>query len=105
VRAETVEFDSRASLQVKPRTHTTALLRDRAMISIPPVQEGSAIVQASVAKGQDKDGRRMKSVAVNFDSVLSAEAGAVLSRVSADASFELPLTTERGRRAGGCPDA
>ena len=96
VRVETVELDSSGARQIKPRGRTTALLRDRADDIEAAVQEASAIVQESVAKVQDKDGWRTKSVEVKFGLVLTAEAGVVLSRASAEASFEVTLTIERG---------
>lgn len=92
---ETVELDQSGARQIKPRGHTTALLRDRADDIEAAVQEASTIVQKSVAKVQDKDGWRMKSVEVKFGLVLTAEAGVVLSRASAEASFEVTLTIER----------
>ena len=95
VRVETVELDSSGSRQIKPRIHTTALLRDRAGDIESAVQEASAIIQDSVTKVQDKQGWRTKSVEVKFGLVLSAEAGVVLSRASAEASFEVTLTIER----------
>ena len=96
VRVETVELDSSGSRQIRQRGHTTALLRDRADDIESAVQEASAIVQRSVAKVQDKDGWRMRSVEVKFGLALTAEAGVVLSRASAQASFEITLTIERG---------
>ena len=95
VRVETVELDSSGTRQIKPRSRTTALLRDRADDIQAAVQEASAIVQESVAKVQDKDGWRMKCVEAKFGLVLTAEAGVVLSRASAEASFEVTLTIER----------
>ena len=96
VRVETVELDASGSRQIRPHCHTTALLRDRADDIQAAVQEASAIVQESVSKVQDKDGWQMKSVEVKFGLVLTAEAGVVLSRASAEASFEVTLTIERG---------
>lgn len=96
VRVETVELDSSGARQIKPRGRTTALLRDRADDIEAAVQEASAIVQESVAKVHDKDGWQTKSVEVKFGLVLTAEAGVVLSRASAEASFEVTLTIERG---------
>ncbi len=95
VRVETVELDSSGTRQIKQRNRTTALLRDRADDIESAVQEASAIVQGSVAKVQDKDGWQMKSVEVKFGLVLTAEAGVILSRASAEASFEVTLTIER----------
>lgn len=96
VRVETVELDPSGSRQIGPRSRTTALLRDRADDIQAAVQEASAIVQESVSKVEDKDGWQMKSVEVKFGLVLAAEAGVVLSRASAEASFEVTLTIERG---------
>jgi len=95
VRVETVELEWSGTRQIKQRGRTTALLRDRADDIESAVQEASEIVQGSVAKVQDKDGWRMKSVEVKFGLVLTAEAGVVLSRASAEASFEVTLTIER----------
>jgi Trypsin-co-occurring domain 1 len=95
VRVETVELDASGTRQIKQRSRTTALLRDRADDIESAVQEASAIVQGSVAKVQDKDGWQLKSVEVKFGLVLAAEAGVVLSRASAEASFEVTLTIER----------
>ena len=96
VRVETVELDSSGTRQIRQLRRTTALLRDRADDIESAVQEASAIVQGSVAKIQDKAGWQMKSVEVKFGLVLTAEAGVVLSRASAEASFEVTLTIERG---------
>ena len=95
VRVETIELDSSGTQQIRPRGRTTALLRDRADDIEAAVQEASAIVQESVAKVHDKDGWQTKSVEVKFGLVLTAEAGVVLSRASAEASFEVTLTIER----------
>lgn len=96
VRVETVELDSSGTRQIRQRSRTTALLRDRADDIESAVQEASEIVQGSVAKVQNKDGWLVKSVEVKFGLVLTAEAGVVLSRASAEASFEVTLTIERG---------
>ncbi len=95
VQVETFELDWSGTRQIKQRSRTTALLRDRADDIESAVQEASEIVQGSVAKVQDKDGWQMKSVEVKFGLVLTAEAGVVLSRASAEASFEVTLTIER----------
>jgi Trypsin-co-occurring domain 1 len=95
VRVETVDLDSSGRRQIGQRSRTTALLRERSDDIESAVQEASAIVQRSVSKVQDKDGWQMKSVEVKFGLVLTAEAGVVLSRASAEASFEVTLTIER----------
>src|SRR5690349_8934254 len=100
VRVETVDVDSSGTRQIKQRTRTTALLRERAGDIDSAIQEASSIVQRSVAKaegsGEGKGDWQMKSVEVKFGLVLTAEAGVILSRASAEASFEVTLTIERG---------
>lgn len=96
VRVETVEIDSSGTRQIKQRTRTTALLRERAGDIDSAIQEASSIVQESVAKAEGKGDWRMRSVEVKFGLVLTAEAGVILSRASAEASFEVTLTIERG---------
>jgi Trypsin-co-occurring domain 1 len=93
---ETVEPNFSETRQIKQRGRTTSLLRDRAEDIEAAVQEASDIVQGSVAKVHDKDGWQTKSVEVKFGLVLAAEAGVILSRASAEASFEVTLTIERG---------
>jgi Trypsin-co-occurring domain 1 len=95
VRVETVRLDSSGTRQIRERGRTTALLRDRADDIESAVQEASAIVQGSVAKVHDKDGWGVKSVEVKFGLVLTAEAGVLLTRASAEASLEVTLTIER----------
>jgi Trypsin-co-occurring domain 1 len=92
---ETVELDSAGTRQIKQRSRTTALLRDRADDIESAVQEASAIIQRSVAKVQDQDDWHMKSVEAKFGLVITAAAGVVVSRASAEASFEVTLTIER----------
>ena len=96
MRVETVEIDSSGTRQIKQRTRTTALLRERAGDIDSAIQEASSIVQESVAKAEGKGDWRMRSVEVKFGLVLTAEAGVILSRASAEASFEVTLTIERG---------
>lgn len=95
VRVETFEIDSSGTRQISNHRRTTALLRERADDIESAVQEASKIVQGAVSKVQGADGWSMKSVEVKFGLVLTAEAGVVLSRASAEASFEVTLTIDR----------
>ena len=95
VRVETIDLDSSGRRQTGQRGRTTALLRDRAGDLETAVEEASAIIQTSDTKVQDKDAWQMKSVGVKFGLVLIAETGVVLSRASAEESFEVTLTIVR----------
>ncbi len=96
VRVETVELDSAGARQIGPRTRATALLRDRRDDIEAAVGEASTIVQESVSKVEDKGGWRVKSLEAKFGLTLTAEAGVIVSRASAEASFEVTITIERG---------
>jgi len=96
VRVETVELDSSGTRQIASRRRTTALLQDRREDIEAAVQEACDIVQDSVAKVDVKGPWRVKSVEAKFGLTLAAEAGIVVSRASAEASFEVTVTIERG---------
>ena len=96
VLVETVQFDSSGTRQIAPRTRTTSLLRDRRDDIEAAVSEASTIVQDSVANVEDKNGWRLKTIEAKFSLTLAAEAGVILSKASAEASFEITLTIERG---------
>ncbi len=96
VLVETVQIDSSGNRQIHTRTRTTSLLRDRRADIEAAVREASTIVQDSVANVGDKDGWHLKSIEAKFGLVLSAEAGVILTRASAEASFEVTVTVERG---------
>lgn len=96
VLVETVQVDSFGNRQIGARVRTATLLRDRRDDIEAAVREASTIVQDSVANVEDKDGWRFKSVEAKFGLVLSAQAGVILTRASAEASFEITVTIERG---------
>jgi len=95
VRVETVPLDSSGTRQIGAKSRATALLRDRRDDIEAAVSEASTIVQDSVAKVDDKEGWRVKRVEAKFGLTLAAEAGVILSRASAEASFEVTVTIER----------
>jgi hypothetical protein len=94
VQVETVRFEQSDSRQIRAKTRTAELLKDRRDDIEAAVCEASTIIQDSVAKVQDKNGWRVKSLEAKFGITLSAEAGVILSRVSAEASFEVTVTIE-----------
>src|SRR5690348_10646242 len=95
VRVETVTLDSSSNRQIKAATRTTALLQDRRDDIESAIREASTIIQESVDTVEGKSGWHVKRVDAKFGLMLAAEAGVVISRASAEASFELTITIER----------
>jgi hypothetical protein len=96
VLVETVQLDSSGTRQIGPKVRTASLLRDRRDDIEAAVSEASSIVQDSVARIEDKGGWHLRSIEAKFGLTLAAEAGVILSRASAEASFEVKITIERG---------
>ena len=95
VRVETVALDGAGSRQIGPKSRTTALLKDRHDDIEAAVAEASMVLQSSVAKLNDTEDWRISTVEAKFGLTLTAEAGVILSKVSAEASFEVTITVER----------
>jgi hypothetical protein len=95
VRVETVELDSAGTRQIGSRHRTTALLQDRRGDVEAAVREACEVVQDSVTKVDTREGWRVSSVEAKFGLILSAEAGVIVSRATAEASFEVTVTIER----------
>lgn len=95
VRVETVEVDAAGRRQIASRERTTALLEDRREDIQTAIAQAVDIVQAPLAKEPEAGGWRVASVTATFGITLSAEAGVILTRASAEASFEVTLTIER----------
>ncbi len=96
VLVETVQIDSSGGRQIGPRTRTTALLQDRHADIEAAVSEATAIIQDSAAKVKDDAAWQVKTIEAKFGLTLAAEAGVILSRMSAEASIEITVTIERG---------
>lgn len=96
VLVETVQLDPSGGRQIASRTRTTALLQDRRADIEAAVSEATAIIQDSAAKMENKAAWQVKSIEAKFGLTLAAEAGVILSRMSAEASIEVTVTIERG---------
>ena len=96
VLVETVQLDSSGGRQISSRTRTTSLLQDRRADIEAAVSEATAIIQDSAAKVENKADWQVKSIEAKFGLTLAAEAGVILSRMSAEASIEVTVTIERG---------
>jgi len=95
VRVETVALDGAGGRQIGPRSRTTTLLKDRHDDIEAAVAEAAAVLQASAAKLDDSHSWRIKTVEAKFGLTLTAEAGIILSKASAEASFEVTISIER----------
>ncbi|MFC5148637.1 CU044_2847 family protein [Streptomyces aureoversilis] len=95
VRVETVELDAQGSRQISSRTRRTASLEERSEELEQAITSASSIAQDALARIPERDGWRVGSLQVTFGVTLTAEAGVILSKASAEASFEVTLTVER----------
>ncbi|MEH6375101.1 CU044_2847 family protein [Streptomyces sp. KLMMK] len=95
VRVETVELDAQGSRQISSRTRRTASLEERSEELEQAITSASSIAQDALARIPERDGWRVGSLQVTFGVTLAAEAGVILSKASAEASFEVTLTVER----------
>lgn len=95
VRVETVAIDAAGSRQIGSRTRTSDLLTERAAEVQEAIAQASALAQESLAQAPRRDGWSIASAEVTFGLTLGAEAGVILSKASAEASFEVTLTVER----------
>ena len=95
VRVETVEFNGQGARQIGPRTRRSAPLADRSEELQEAIVQASAIAQDSLAQVPERHGWSVTSVEVVFGLTLAAEAGVILSKASAEASFEVTLTVQR----------
>ena len=95
VRVETVELDAAGTRQISSRHRTTAALQERRGDIEAAVGEACQIVQESVAQADAQHGWRIGTLEAKFGLTLAAEAGVIISRASAEASFEVTITIER----------
>ncbi|MFF4347142.1 CU044_2847 family protein [Streptomyces sp. NPDC001530] len=95
VRVETVALDTARNRQIASRTRATSSLGERAAEIEEAIVQASSIAQQSLAQVPERDGWRITSLDVTFGLTLAAEAGVILSKASAEASFEVTLTVER----------
>ncbi|MFJ2008555.1 CU044_2847 family protein [Streptomyces chartreusis] len=95
VRVETVEVDARGSRQIGSRARLAAPLSERSGEVQEAILQAAGIAQDSLSQTPDRHGWSVSSMQVVFGITLAAEAGVILSKASAEASFEVTLTIER----------
>ena len=104
MRVETVDLDARGARQIgAARPRASAALSERSEDVRAAIVQASEIAQRSVAEVPRRDGWSVRTMEITFGLTLAAEAGVILSKASAEASFEITLTVERD--AGASPDA
>ena len=94
VRIVTVAVDATGSRQISRRTRSSSALGDRAAKLEEAIVQTSGIARQSLSRVQRRDGRQVASMEVAFGLTLAAEAGGILSKASAEASFEVTLAVE-----------
>ncbi|MGW3650020.1 CU044_2847 family protein [Streptomyces sp. NPDC000878] len=95
VRVETVELDARGARQIASRARLSAPLSDRSSEVREAIQQAAVIAQDALAQTPERHGWSVTGMQVVFGLTLAAEAGVILSKASAEASFEVTLTVER----------
>jgi hypothetical protein len=95
VRVEVFSADDARGRQIGARHRSTELLRERRDDIEAAVREAAEVLQESVAGVKDSTGWRMSTLEATFGLVLSAEAGVIVSRASAEVSLEVKVTIER----------
>ncbi|MGF0174555.1 CU044_2847 family protein [Streptomyces sp. Marseille-Q5077] len=99
VRVETVELNGHGARQIGGRVRQSASLADRSDELQAAILQASTIAQDSLAQVPQRNGWSVRSMDVTFGITLAAEAGVILSKASAEASFEVTLTLERAAHA------
>ncbi|MFF3541566.1 CU044_2847 family protein [Streptomyces platensis] len=95
VRVETVALDAQGSRQIASRQRTSSTLNARAGELQEAIVQAAAIAQQSLSEVPQRNGWSVSSMEVVFGLTLGAEAGVILSKASAEASFEVTLTVDR----------
>lgn len=95
VRVETTELDSAGRRQIAPRTRATALLTERRDQIQQAITDAIDVVRAPLTADHDTNGWHVSEVTATFGITLTAEAGVIITRAAAEASFEVVLTLQR----------
>lgn len=95
VRVETVELDRSGSRQIGPKSRSTSPLTERRKEIEAAIQEASSLVQQAAAKAEETAGWSITTLEATFGLTLTAEAGIIVSKASAEASFEVKITVHR----------
>jgi len=89
----TVEIDPE-SRQIGSRTRLTELLNDRKSDIHAAIEQAVEILKGAASQKEDESGWRVSTIDAKFGIVLTAEAGVIISKASAEASLEVSITVE-----------
>jgi hypothetical protein len=81
--------------QIGVRTRLSEALASRAGDIQTAVGQAIEVLRGSASQAEDEAGWRVSSIEATFGIVLTAEAGAIISKTSAEASLEVSITIER----------
>ncbi|MEO3930780.1 CU044_2847 family protein [Micromonosporaceae bacterium B7E4] len=95
VRVEVFPTDDADLRQIGPGRRLTTLLQERADEIGTAVRDISRMLRESVDTEPDDTGFRVSSVTSTFGLSLATSGGVVVTRASAEVSFEVTLTIER----------
>jgi hypothetical protein len=95
VLVEVVEVDQMGLRQIAPTERLTAQLTERRSEIEGAVALAAEIVQSSVVDTEEKKGFQVREIEAKFGITLTAEAGVILSKVGAEATFEVTIKVSR----------
>lgn len=96
VKVETVDLDRSGSRQIGIKSRSTTPLSERTEEIEEAILQASSMIQTAAAKAVDSGDWRVTTLEAKFGLTLAAEAGVIVSKASAEASFEVKITVERG---------
>ncbi len=95
VTVEVVDLRLGPDRQIAPKSRIASDLQDRRADIQAAIRETTAIITQSVSDPQ-APGWGVSKVEAKFGLTLTTEAGVFISKVGAEASFEITITVERG---------
>ncbi|GAB3965552.1 CU044_2847 family protein [Plantactinospora veratri] len=95
VRVEVFPTDGTDPRQIGPNRRLTTLLQERADDIGTAVRDISRMLRESVESEPEESGFRVSTVTSTFGLSLATSGGVVVTRASAEVSFEVTLTIER----------
>jgi hypothetical protein len=97
VRVEVVPLERGGERQISRRERVTELLRERATDIEAAIAEAARIAGTALTRsdGDGAGGWRVSSLEATFGVTLTTEAGVIVGKASAEASFEITLTVQR----------
>jgi hypothetical protein len=99
IRVETVELDENGGRQIGSVDRATEFLRDRKEDLIDAITQTTAILATSAPElevaVQPSTTFQIGTVELSFGLTLTAEAGVIVSRIGAEATFEVKVSIDR----------